>query len=52
MLVLLMGGFMNYTIEMDSGAMIYLRSFIKTGFAIQKSIRRDTHTDTQTQIAI
>jgi hypothetical protein len=29
---------MNYASEMDSGAMIYIPSFIKTGSAIQKLI--------------
>jgi hypothetical protein len=31
-------GFMKYTVEMGSGAMIYKPSFIKTGSCIQKLI--------------
>jgi hypothetical protein len=38
---------MKYTVEMGSGAMIYVPSFIKVGSAIQKLIAGDTHTDTQ-----
>jgi hypothetical protein len=45
MLVLLMGEFMHYAVEMDSGALISIPRFINTGFAIQKLIRRDTHTE-------
>jgi hypothetical protein len=37
---------MEYTVEMGSGAMIYIPSFIKIGSGIQKLIRR-IHTDTQ-----
>jgi hypothetical protein len=33
---------MEYTVEMDSGVMIY--SFIKTGSGIQKLIRGDSQT--------
>jgi hypothetical protein len=33
-----MEGFMKYAIEMGSGAMIYIPSFIKTGSGIQKLI--------------
>jgi hypothetical protein len=36
---------MDYAIEMGSGAMIYIPSFMKTDSGIQK-LRRDTHTDT------
>jgi hypothetical protein len=37
---------MKCAIEMDSGAMIYILSFIKIGFRIQKLIvRRFTDTD-------
>jgi hypothetical protein len=39
MLVLLMGGFMKYAVEMDSGAMIYIASFIKIGSGIQTLLR-------------
>jgi hypothetical protein len=38
---------MKYAVEMGSGAMIYIPSFIKIGSGIQKLIREDTHTDTQ-----
>jgi hypothetical protein len=31
-------GFMKYAVEMGSGAMIYIRSFIKIGSGIQKLI--------------
>jgi hypothetical protein len=31
-----MGGFMKYAVEMGSGAMIYIPSFIKNGSDIQK----------------
>jgi hypothetical protein len=33
---------MKYTVAMDSGAMIHIQSFIKTGSGIQKLIRRDS----------
>jgi hypothetical protein len=42
---------MNYTVEMGSGAMIYIPSFIKIGSGIQKMISGEdsqTHTHTQT----
>jgi hypothetical protein len=35
---------MNYTVEMSSGAMIYVPSFIKTGSGTQKLIGGDTQT--------
>jgi hypothetical protein len=47
MLVLLIGGFFNYSVEMGSGGMIYASSFIRIGSGIQKLIRRG-YTDTQT----
>jgi hypothetical protein len=31
-----MGGFMKYTVEMGSGAVIYVPSFIKIGSGVQK----------------
>jgi hypothetical protein len=37
---------MKYAVEMDSGAMIYIPSSIKFGYAIQKLIRG--YVDTQT----
>jgi hypothetical protein len=36
---------MKYVVEMDSGALIYIPSFINIGSAIQKLIRE--YTDTQ-----
>jgi hypothetical protein len=42
---------MKYAVEMGSGAMIYIPSFIKTGSVIQKlkgGIHGHSHTDTQT----
>jgi hypothetical protein len=38
---------MNYGVEMDSGAMIYIPDFIKTGSGIQKLLGEYTyrHTD-------
>jgi hypothetical protein len=38
MLVLLILGFVKYAVEMDSDAMVYAPSFIKTGSASQKII--------------
>jgi hypothetical protein len=35
---------MKYAVEMDSGAMIYIPSFIKIGSGIQKFIGVDTQT--------
>jgi hypothetical protein len=44
-----MEGFMKYAVEMDSGAMIYISSFIKISSAIQKlSGRIHRHRDRQT----
>jgi hypothetical protein len=37
---------MKYAVEMGSGAMIYIPSFIKIGSGIQKLIRWDSHTQT------
>jgi hypothetical protein len=39
---------MKYAIEMGSGVMIYIPSFIKIGSNIQKSVGRGGYTDTQT----
>jgi hypothetical protein len=39
-------GFMKYTIEMGSVAMIYIRSFIKIGSGIQKLLGGDAQTCT------
>jgi hypothetical protein len=33
---------MKYTIDMDSGAMIYILNFIKIGSAVQKLFRGNT----------
>jgi hypothetical protein len=41
---------MNYAIEMGSGAMTYIPSFIKTGLGIQKFVRGDTHADTESKV--
>jgi hypothetical protein len=49
MLVLLVGGIYEVHIEMGSGGMMYIPSFIKTGLGIKKLLERNTHTDTQTQ---
>jgi hypothetical protein len=40
-----MGGFVKYAIEIGSGVMIYIPSFIKIGLGIQKLIggRGDSH---------
>jgi hypothetical protein len=35
-----MGGFMKYAAEMDSGAMMYIPRFLKSGSDIQKLMRR------------
>jgi hypothetical protein len=40
-------GFIKYTVEMGSDAMIYIPSFIKTGSGIQKLMRRDIQTHRQ-----
>jgi hypothetical protein len=37
-------GFKKYAVEMGSGAMIYIPSFIKNGSGIQKLMRGDTQT--------
>jgi hypothetical protein len=39
---------MKYAVEMGSGAMIYIPSFIKIGSAIQKLIGGRGYTETQT----
>jgi hypothetical protein len=38
---------MKYAVEMDSGAMMYIPSFIKIGSGIRKFIRGDTQTHRQ-----
>jgi hypothetical protein len=40
MLVLLTGRIYKYAVEMGSGALIYIPSFIKIGSAIQNLIRK------------
>jgi hypothetical protein len=35
-------GFMNYIVEIGSGSMIYIPSFIKIGSTIQKLVRGNT----------
>jgi hypothetical protein len=42
-------GFMKYAVEMFSGAMIYIPSFIKIGSGIQKFIGRRGGGGSQTQ---
>jgi hypothetical protein len=39
-------GFMNHDVEMGSGAMIYIPSFLKIGSGIKKLIRGYTETQT------
>jgi hypothetical protein len=44
-------GFMKYTVEMGSDAVIYVPSFIKTGSGVRGNSGRgahDTHANTQT----
>jgi hypothetical protein len=38
---------MKYTVEIDSGGMIYIPSFVKIGLGIQKLIGRDSQTHRQ-----
>jgi hypothetical protein len=38
---------MKYAVEMGSGAMIYVPSYIKIGSGIQKLNGADTHTDSK-----
>jgi hypothetical protein len=42
-----MGGIVNYAVEMGSGVVIYIPSFIKIGSGVQKLIGGDTQTHTQ-----
>jgi hypothetical protein len=42
-----MGGIYELAIEMGSGAMVYILSFIKIGSGIQKLMRGDTQTHRQ-----
>jgi hypothetical protein len=44
----MLGGIMNYAIEMDSHALIYIPSFIKIGLAIQKLTGVGSHIHTYT----
>jgi hypothetical protein len=46
-----MGGIYDYAVEMGSGAMIHIPSFIKIGSGIQKFVGRGIHRHTQTEIA-
>jgi hypothetical protein len=41
---------MKHTIEMGSGAVIYLPSYIKIVSAIEKFIGGDTHRDTDSKV--
>jgi hypothetical protein len=36
---------MKYAIKKGSGAMVYIPNFMKNGSGIQKSTRKDTHSD-------
>jgi tetrahydrodipicolinate N-succinyltransferase len=40
-----MGGIFNYAVEMGSGAMIYVPSFINIGSGVKNGGYIDTHTD-------
>jgi hypothetical protein len=40
-------GFMNYAVDMGSGALIYIPNFIKIGSAIQKLMVGGTHIDSK-----
>jgi hypothetical protein len=42
--------FMNYALEMDSGVMMYIQSFIKIGSGIQKLLGRNEHADTDSKM--
>jgi hypothetical protein len=49
MLVLLVEGFMKYAVEMGSGAIIYIPSFIKIDSRVQKLLAGEgIHTQTTT----
>jgi hypothetical protein len=39
---------MKYAVEMASGSVTYIPSFIKVGSGVQKLLRGGTHADTQT----
>jgi hypothetical protein len=57
MLVLLVGGFMNYAPEMRSHVMIYIQGFIQIDSGVQKlkgeiHIRLQTHTHTQRNVIL
>jgi hypothetical protein len=41
------GGFFKYAVEVGSGVMIYIPSFIKIGPAMRKLVGRDTQTHRQ-----
>jgi hypothetical protein len=41
---------MKYVVEMGSGAIMYIPSFIKTGSGIQKLMGGGGYTDTQTVV--
>jgi hypothetical protein len=40
---------MKYAVEVASGGMIYIPSFIKIGSGVQKLLERDAQTDTETR---
>jgi hypothetical protein len=43
---------MNYAVEMSSGAVIYIPSFMTIGLGIQKLLFGDTRTDTDSKAII
>jgi hypothetical protein len=40
-----MGGILKYAVEMTSGGMVYIPSFIKIGSGTQKLLEINVHTD-------
>jgi hypothetical protein len=42
---------MKYAVEMGSGAMIYIPSFIEIGSGIQNRLMKDTHRDRERERA-
>jgi hypothetical protein len=45
-------GFFNFAVEMGSGAVIYVPSFIKIGLSILNLIRGDIHRHTDSKVII
>jgi hypothetical protein len=46
--LMLLMGFMEYAVEMGSGAMVYIPSFMKIGSDLQTLLMGDTYADLQT----